>query len=490
MMTSKDLEGAPTKIINVDKINIILGKNGSGKSSFLRTMTQALRGRDDFYVRYISPERAGSFRREGGIMTNIANDANWLENSRIVNQSANFKAASAVLLGEVEMLYRRRMESDPSIRINLNRNFLTDRIERINAMLSNVALRQTKSSFEFVNSSGIVVNPEQLSSGESEAVSLAVEILYFFEAIEDGKFSVLLLDEPDVHLHPDLQARLGRLLITLLNEQHQNNGEIAIVIATHSTPLACSLITSPVASVGTKVFGSDEVLMKKASVALARIAPFFGHPLSLALSDDVALIVEGEDDERVWQQAARSSDGRVRLFPVLASSVEKMVELETVSSELMSALYDDPLVFSLRDGDGVKGSRLDHAPPLFRYRLDCYAIENLLVTDQCLSIMGVENWTDFVSAGRAWLSENSTHKDINLVSRLIESDAADRLRHEKIKAIRNIICAICAVRKPWEVVVGQALGSITAVDKDAGLQIVDFFGREGFLALIFREFPR
>lgn len=44
------------------------------------------------------------------------------------------------------------------------------------------------------------------------------------------KVNFLLLDEPDVHLHPDLQYKLGLFLKEIVSK---NN--IKIIIATHST---------------------------------------------------------------------------------------------------------------------------------------------------------------------------------------------------------------------------------------------------------------
>ncbi len=57
-----------------------------------------------------------------------------------------------------------------------------------------------------------------------------------------------------------------------------------------------------------------------------------------------------------------------------------------------------------------------------------------------------------------WLKDNEAHKDSDKIRELIKSD--DRFRHTKIKAIRQLICSIAESNKPWEVVVGQAIGSL------------------------------
>lgn len=425
-----------------------MGRNGTGKSRFLREIEEKNSKKQElFHVRYVSPERAGTFKRDGTILTHMSNNPDWLRQSRAVNQSSNFKAASAMLLREAETLYLRRLASTPEIRNDLTRNFETDRLSKINRLLTNVSLEMGNTDFEFRSLvDGQVVSPDHISSGESEAVALASEILYFFDTIDRTRFNVLLLDEPDVHLHPDLQARLGKLIIAMLEEFKNDLEIIAVCLATHSSPLVCSLADSPIVSIGTKRFEVDKVDLKPTSAELRKVAPFFGHPLSLSLSEDAALILEGEDDERVWQQAARTSQGRIKVFPVLAGSVDQQGALETFCGELLGTLYDHPIAFSLRDGDGVANEPLAHCPPVKRYRLQCYAIENALVTDPCLDVMGA-TWEGFVAAATKWVVDNPEHRDVTLVTELAKAD--DRGRHKKIKKIRQLVCALIGCKKPW-----------------------------------------
>lgn len=181
-------------------------------------------------------------------------------------------------------------------------------------------------------------------------------------------------------------------------------------------------------SIGTKNFEVNTVELKPASTELRKIAPFFGHPLPLSLSDDAPLILEGEDDERVWQQAARTSQGQIKVFPVLAGSVDQQGELEIFCINLLSTLYDNPVAFSLRDGDGIVEQPLGHRPPLARYRLQCYAIENALLTDSCIGVMGTT----------------------------------------------------------WEVVVGQAIGALTKEERENSTMLIDFLAAKMVSNIIFR----
>jgi predicted ATPase len=480
-----ELTGQSTRLSGLNNINVIMGRNGAGKSRFLRNIEEMIsQDKTHFYARYVSPERAGSFKRDGSVLTNMSNSPEWLRQSRAVNQASGFKAASAMLFREAETLYLRRLANTPEIRTDLTRNFQTDRLSKVNQLLTNISLEMGNSDFEFRSlADGQTISPDQISSGESEAVALAAEIIYFFDTIDPAKFNVLLLDEPDVHLHPDLQARLGKLIIGMLDEFKSHANSIAICLSTHSSPLVCSLAASSYVSIGTKSFAVDTIELKPASAELRKIAPFFGHPLSLSLSDDTALILEGEDDERVWQQAARTSHGRIKVFPVLAGSVDQQGELETFCVDLLGTLYDNPVAFSLRDGDGVVDQPLEHRPPLKRYRLKCYAIENALLTDPCLAVMGT-TWEGFVATATQWVVENPTHSDITFIKELTESE--DRLRHIKIKKIRQLVCAVVGCKKPWEVVVGQAIGGLTIEDLANSNMLVAFLGVEMVNNIIFR----
>ena len=485
-MIIRELRGQSAQLTGLQNINVIVGRNGAGKSRFLRDLDSTIRhSAIEFYIRYVSPERAGSFKRDGNIMTNMSNNPNWIRVVRSKNQVSDFKSASAMLFRDAETNYLRRLEEDPAIRGDQSRTFCNDRLSKINRLLTNISLERGQSDYEFRSlMDGIVIEPDQISSGESEAVALASEILYFFDTLDSGKMNVLLLDEPDVHLHPDLQARLGKLIIGMIDEFKAQIDRVAICISTHSTPLISSLANSDYTAIGTKSFGVETVALKPASAELRKAAPFFGHPLSLALSQDAPLILEGEDDERVWQQAARTSKGRIKVFPVLAGSVDQQGGLETFCSNLLGTLYDNPIAFSLRDGDGVIDEPLQHQQPIRRYRLRCYAIENALLTDQCLVIMN-KTWEEFITAAEQWVHANATHRDLANVQQLISSP--DRLRHTKIKDIRQLICAMLKCSKPWEVVVGQAIGNLTREDLDVGNMLVDYLDPAMLREVVFRE---
>jgi len=454
-------------------LNIILGRNGAGKSRLLRAIAE-LGNPNTSRTFYISPERAGVFRRDGNMTTNMEQNPHYLEQVRRRNQADNFKAGSAHRLRELRDSYNSKILNTPELRYNTSVSFEASILPRISGLLANIRVEFSERGFTFKSPLDQVVEPNDLSSGESEAITLAAEILSFFENIDESMPNTLLLDEPDVHLHPDLQARLGHFILTSLAQLTEGQREkTAVCIATHSTALVSSLASSSYTSVGIKNFDDWTVRQVQAKEELRKIAPFFGHPLSLALSNDVLLIVEGEDDERVFQQAGRTSQGRIKLFPVLAASVDQQTVLETYCNKVVGALFDNPVAYSLRDGDGKSGVFPDIGV-VKRFRLDCYAIENALLTDECLQALGCDSWDTFIAKAQDWLSKNPSNQGATLVSKLIGSQ--DRLRNEKIKSIRDVICGICEVKKPWEVVVGQCLGNLKEATPTSDHSLAAYFG--------------
>src|SRR5262249_35707309 len=110
-------------------------------------------------------------------------------------------------------------------------------VNDINALLPLAKLIRDRGSFQILKKTdGRMLQIDEISSGESEAIALAIEALVFSRESQVRERRLLLIDEPDVHLHPDLQARLIRFL-----EQLAKDNNFKIVVATHSTAMVGSI---------------------------------------------------------------------------------------------------------------------------------------------------------------------------------------------------------------------------------------------------------
>lgn len=441
---------------SVGTVNILIGKNGSGKSRLLRQLATLYNTNESFNVVYLSPERGGRLEKDPNVAHSLEIHEDWAFNTRNSNNSERFKTISLHRLFELEREYNRKIVENVNLRKDFERNFTNDYLRKINTLLTNVFIEVDRKSSRLIvrDYDGSEINPGDMSSGESEIVSLSIEVLYFIHALNREKLNILLLDEPDVHLHPDMQARFVRFLLEIIDDIGQQAlDSVVVFIATHSTSLICALFDCDYSRIGVMEFGAKKIEFKPFSKEFKKAAPFFGHPLSKMLSNDPLFIIEGLDDERVWRQVVRSSQGKIKLYPCIADTVCKQTELERSCSMFLKTIYDEPLAYSLRDGDGKEGS-LDSIDAIKRFRLNCYSIENILLTNESFSIFG-SNWEDFKEKSAYWIKLNKENVNSTLLENIINSK--DRYRNKKIKDIRNIIMGIYETRRLWEVHAGQAI---------------------------------
>ena len=437
---------------NVNKINIILGKNGSGKSTLIRQVEQGLTSQEGYgKTKYITPERGGSLVYEAGIEQNLANDINWLSGQRRRNLTPNFRQQSVAQYRKLETLVLREFEQDQT------KSKFNPYVAKINSLLDNIEIKRHNTAFKiFRKGTETEFNAQAISSGESELISLGIECLIFTKELAESGQNILFLDEPDVHLHPDLQVRLMHFLKELVDE---NN--FKVVIATHSTAILGALESYTDTHLAFITFDQKNLDFKAVSAVYKKVLPVFGaHPLSNFFNETPILLVEGEDDERIWQQVVRSSNGRIKIYPCSVDSVSNMNDFEEEAQKIIQTVYDNAKGYSLRDKD--KGEEtIDDLLPIIRMKLSCRSAENLLLTDEVLEFLGT-NWNQLKQKIESWLGSNSEHPHYSAMNDF-KTSSYDRKDHD-IKEIRNDLMRIVGSSKPWEVIVGQQIASLNWSD--------------------------
>ncbi|WP_019039725.1 ATP-dependent nuclease [Psychroflexus tropicus] len=452
-----NLDFSDYKITNADKINIILGKNGSGKSTFLTNLESNYASDETKNFKYITPERAGTLKYEPNVERNIERDDNWLSNDRRKNQTTQFKQQSISQYRKLQLLYYQELDKDMQQRRNENHTFEKTILGKINSLLENIEIKPTTNGIEtFVKGTTTKIPTEKISSGESELISLAIECLVFAKESDKEKQNFLLLDEPDVHLHPDLQYKLGQFLKELVVEY-----ELIIFIATHSTAFVGAFTDYQNATFGLISFKQKEIDFKKINEVYKRILPVFGaHPLSNLFNESPIFLIEGEDDLRIWQQAIRTSEGLLKIYPVDIDGIDHFADYEKSIIEIVNSIYDSPIAYSVRDKDEIEDD-IDDIPPLKRYRLVCRAAENLILSDEVLDSLGT-NWETFKNRLDNWIDNRKDHPKFEKMNEFKQS-GYDRLSF-KLKEIRNILIGETGTSKPWEVAVGQVIGRLAKGD--------------------------
>jgi len=451
-MNLQDIRGF--SLTNINKINVVLGKNGCGKSHLLKQLEQGLKAGQAHIakVRYISPERGGVLQYEPSIDQAISQNLEWIDNNRRKNQSDNFRAQSATLFRRLELLVLREIEQESQKKDFKPRSFETA-IEALNKLLDRVRLkRDDRRAFAIIDRETLhEAAPADISSGEAELISLGIEFLSFAKECIPGKENFLLVDEPDVHLHPDLQDRLAGFMADVIKD-----APFTLILATHSTALLAGLAARDNTHVAFMRRKDTTLTFKPVSDTDRAILPIFGaHPLSNVFNQSPILLLEGEDDERMWQQAVRSGKGKVRVFPCVVDGLPNFSDFETEVNNILESVYDNALGYSLRDKD-QQPELIEDVGRIVRMRLGCRAAENLMLSDEVLALAGID-WPAVQKRIGEWAVANGGHQYHSEVKAFIDG-GFDRKDFD-LKTIRNILIGLFS-NKPWEVLVGQAIAAL------------------------------
>lgn len=450
-MNIENINGYTLK--NLNKINIILGKNGCGKSILLRQVEQRLAANETQHkkTKYITPERGGSLIYQAGVEQNLISNINWLSDERRKNLTPDFRQQSVAQYRKLETLVLREIEKSK----RQDNDYTFDiYVNQINSLLDNIEIKRHETTFKiFHKGSGMELTAFAISSGESELISLGIECLIFTKELAESGENILFLDEPDVHLHPDLQVRLMHFLKELVSEN-----DFRIIIATHSTAILGALKSYADTHLAFMTFDQKELDFRAISAIYKKVLPVFGaHPLSNVFNEAPVLLVEGEDDERIWQQVVRSSNGIIKVYPCSVSSISNMNDFEQEAQTIIETVYDNAKGYSLRDKDDST-EEIDDLLPIIRMRLSCRNSENLLLTDEVLEGLSI-TWDQLKKCIERWLSTNTDHQHFSIMQGF-KSGGYDR-KDYNIKIIRNDLMGIIGSEKPWEVAVGRTISSLS-----------------------------
>lgn len=474
-----NIDAGNVSVTELRKINVLLGKNGCGKSTVLRQVETSIPADSAEWgvKRYVTPERGGALIYQANVEQQINNDQSNLRQTRLVNQYSQFREQSVVQFRKLELKVLRDLEAQTRT------EGFQPQVDQINRLLDNIEIRRSDTSFKiFRKGTEAEVVPASISSGESELISLGIECLAFAEETDPSKQNLLCLDEPDVHLHPDLQARLVAFLVELV-EEHR----FTILLATHSTAMLGELSDYGEAAIAFMKAGDTSITFRPITEVLKKILPVFGaHPLSNVFNQAPVLLLEGEDDERLWQQAVRSANGVLKLYPVACGSVSEVGTYEQQVKAIADSIYDGAVAFSLRDRD-TGTEEIADTPPIRRMKLRCRAAENLILSDEVLAAAG-KTWAQAQSAIDDWLAANAGHARHGTMQ-AFKDGGYDRMASD-LKLLRVLLVGqMLESNKPWEVLVGQVIGQLDAPSAEAPAEtsILNFLGPKAVENLLARS---
>ena len=268
-------------------LTFIVGPNGSGKTHLLKGLKGSFNDLGDKKVRFISAGRLGPLEqyRSNYDQFDRSNDADGATHG---NKSySEYRHKIETINGDLHTL---------SVR--------TDILIKVRERLQKLFKRDIKIDWD----AGILKvsfarldNSDSYYSSGREASGL-LHLVGILSALYDDEVGVLLIDEPEVSLHPQLQAFLLKEITRVAGIPSQNDYKKIIVMATHSTEMIKISKTDDLLSF---IFCNDlkeepiqipkdagELQNKQVKGLVARL----GQEHKLALFSRTPLLVEGPSD--------------------------------------------------------------------------------------------------------------------------------------------------------------------------------------------------
>lgn len=239
---------------------------------------------------------------------------------------------------------------------------------------------------------------ESLSSGEREVVTIVFDFL-----LRDPQDSIVIIDEPELHLHPELSYRLLR---TLRGVAQRNQ----FILSTHSPDVISASLDQSVLFVSPPSTESGEAKNQARRVVeddeMAEVLRTLGHSIGVITLGRRIVLIEGERtslDKQLYGSILGDAINNLVLVP--AGGHETIATLARSLDAVLSKTVWGVDFFMLCDGDttaGLRGAATDlEASSKGRFRLlPRYHVENYFLDETVLA----ECFRDQVVEGD-WLSD-------------------------------------------------------------------------------------
>lgn len=323
-------------------LTILLGPNGSGKTHILRGLKNSFGAHaNGKKVRFLSAGRMGMLEQFRSDFDGQRGTPRYDQASFGSKGDSVRRHQTETINGDFQTLAER---ADILIKIQ----------ERLRKLFKRDLLIEWDAGNLKIQFSRLDIAAKPYSSGR-EASGL-MQLVGILSALYDDEVGALLLDEPEVSLHPQLQAFLLKEIIGVAGHPLEGGNKKFVIIATHSTEMI--QITHP-DDLSSLVFcydlssepvqieaGAAELKNKKIQGLVARL----GQEHKLSLFCQQPLLVEGPSDVMICSALSSRADMHLeaagsQLLPVIGKGQMPIV------AKLLRLLGKEPV--SLVDADGI-----------------------------------------------------------------------------------------------------------------------------------------
>lgn len=203
--------------------------------------------------------------------------------------------------------------------------------------------------FQYSDTSGAVLSFNSLSSGEQEVVKVLFDV-----ARKDIKDSVIIVDEPELHLHPTLAFKLIEALKSVGDHSNQ------FIFLTHSADLISTYYsTGNVYFIDSEQSGANQAhRLSDLNHSHRELVDLIGENLGLFAVGKKLLFVEGEDssiDRLVYHTLAQKYLPEAKVIAV--GSVENLITLNAFEQQIRNSIFGIDL-YMIRDKDGLSSAQV------------------------------------------------------------------------------------------------------------------------------------
>lgn len=197
-------------------LNFLVGSNGTGKTLFAEQLKQQCQSQG-LMTRYLNAERLNGF--EKGIYNNFTHS--YLQNGLDISQFSNYRNNAIIygLSGDAFITLREKLD----VRI------------KIEASISQLFGRQ----FRLCEEGGFLKpllrkqQGEEYALRENECHGLK-ELITLLTFLYDDEYNCLIIDEPELHLHPQFQSLFIQEIRRIAGDPRQDSSKKCFFLITHS----------------------------------------------------------------------------------------------------------------------------------------------------------------------------------------------------------------------------------------------------------------
>lgn len=203
--------------------------------------------------------------------------------------------------------------------------------------------------FSYKGENGNILPFSSLSSGEQEVVKVVFDIVR-----KDIRHSIIIVDEPELHLHPTLAFKLVEALKSIGNHTNQ------FIFLTHSADLISTYYsTGDVYFIDAVQTGSNQAhKLSELGRTHSHVVQLIGQNLGLFAVGKKLVFVEGENssvDRLTYHAIAQKFLSDAKVIPV--GSVANLSVLNSLEEQIRNSIFGVE-IFMIRDRDGLTDAQV------------------------------------------------------------------------------------------------------------------------------------